>query len=58
LKSFTTNAGKKLPVGRVTNLSRADYKKLMAEKAAEDYDGSLPPKKKTKTDFFKPKNIE
>jgi hypothetical protein len=58
LKSFTTNAGKKLPVGRITNVSRADYKKLMADKAAEDHDGSRPPTKKTKTDFFKPKNIE
>lgn len=55
LKSWHTNAGKKLTVGRITNVSRDDYKKLMADKAAEDYSDSLPPRKKTKTNFFKPK---
>jgi hypothetical protein len=58
LKSYTNNAGKKIPVGHKVNVSRDDYKKLMADKAAVDYDGERPPKKKTKTDFFKPKNIE
>lgn len=55
LKSLENSLGKKLPVGTITNLSREKYKKAMAEKAAEDYNETLPPKKKVKTDFFKPK---
>lgn len=55
LKSFETSTGKKLPVGTVVNLSRANYKKVMEAKGAEDYSGQLPPKEKTKTNFFKPK---
>jgi hypothetical protein len=55
LKSSENPTGKKLPVGTITNVSRAKYKELLASKSAEDYSGTLPPKKKTKTNFFKPK---
>lgn len=55
LKSFETSTGKRLPVGTVTNLSRANYKKVMEAKGAQDYNGQLPPKNKMKTNFFKPK---
>lgn len=55
LKSSENPTGKKLPVGTITNVSRSKYKELMASKSAEDYNGTLPPKKKTNTNFFKPK---
>lgn len=56
LKSFETSTGKKLPIGTVLpNISRANYKKVMETKGAEDYSGQIPPKNKTKSNFFKPK---
>ena len=55
LKSYETSTGKKIPVGTVVNVSRAKYKKIMEKKGAEDYNGTLPPKRKTETNFFKPK---
>lgn len=54
-KSYITSTGKKLPIGTIINVSRANYKHLMETKSAEDYKGDLPPKKKTETNFFKPK---
>jgi hypothetical protein len=53
LKSYYTSSGKKIPVGHKVNVSRAKYKELMRTKGAEDYNGTLPPKKKQKTNFFK-----
>jgi hypothetical protein len=55
LKSLEIVPGKKIPVGHKVNVSRAKYKELIENKSAEDYSGNLPPKKKTKTNFFKPK---
>ena len=54
-KSYTTSTGKKLPIGTIINVSRANYKRLMDTRSAEHYNGDLPPKKKTETNFFKPK---
>lgn len=54
LKSYTMNTGKKLNVGKVLNVRRAEGEKLIKDRTAESYDGVFPPKK-VKTDFFKPK---
>jgi hypothetical protein len=43
-----------------TTLEVADpkAKELIRDNIAEKYSGEYPPKKKMKTDFFKPKNVE
>jgi hypothetical protein len=53
-QSYTTKAGKKLPVGRVFNVISSIGKQLISEDIAEPYNGVMPPKK-MKTEFFKPK---
>jgi hypothetical protein len=56
-QSYTTKAGKKLPVGRVFNVISSIAKPLINEGIAEPYNGVMPPKK-MKTEFFKPKRIK
>jgi len=55
LKGYTNKRNKKFHIGKILNVSRETYKELTAEKIAEDYAGEIPPKKKLKTEFFKPK---
>jgi len=47
--------GKRLPIGKLITAAGSLGKKLIAQKIAEEYTGEYPPKKKMKTDFFKPK---
>lgn len=54
LKSWTTDDGKKLPIGKVTRRGRKEAKELIEKNIAELYHGPFPPKK-MKTNFFKPK---
>ena len=54
LKSYVTNAGKKLPMGQVCRRDRREAKILIEQGIAEVYSGPFPPKK-MKTNFFKPK---
>ena len=55
LKGYTHKDKKKFPVGQILNVGRKTYKYLMDKKMAEDYNDSVPPKKKAKTEFFKQK---
>jgi hypothetical protein len=43
-------------VGNIINYSKGLAMKLIEKGRAEKYKGEYPPKKKMKTDFFKPKN--
>jgi hypothetical protein len=46
------------PMCTVLEVFDPTAKELIYNQRAEKYDGEYPPKKKVKTDFFKPKNIE
>ncbi len=46
---------RKLPVGKIITMTGSLGGKLIAQGIAEKYTGVYPPKKKMKTDFFKPK---
>jgi hypothetical protein len=46
----------KYAIGTVLEVFDSKAKELICEGAAERYTGEYPPKKKMKTDFFKPKN--
>ena len=54
LKSLVTQH-KKYVVGNVINYSNGMARRLIEQGGAEKYDGEYPPKKKMKTNFFKPK---
>ena len=43
-------------IGTILNYSKGPAEKLILEGKAEKYSGEYPPKRKMKTDFFKPKN--
>lgn len=56
LKSWKHPFKKKaLPIGKVMGCSAELASALLADRIAELYTGTYPPKEKTKTDFFKPK---
>lgn len=54
LKSLKTPHAK-YGIGTIINYSSGPAEKLISEGKAEKYTGHYPPKKKMKTDFFKPK---
>lgn len=54
LKGWTTENGKKLPIGKVTRRRRQEAKILIENNIAELYTGPFPPKK-MRTNFFKSK---
>ena len=45
----------RLPIGKIITMTGNLGKKLIGQNIAEEYTGAYPPKKKMKTDFFKPK---
>lgn len=55
LKGYTNKRKKRFHIGKILNVSRETYKDLTSRNIAEDYIGEIPPKKKIKTQFFKPK---
>lgn len=55
LKSYTNKRNKKFFIGKLLNVDRRTYKELIEGRIAEDYQGTIPPKQKVKTEFFKPK---
>lgn len=55
LKSYTNKRGKKFHIGKLLNVDRRTYKEITENGIAVDYSGQVPPKAKTKTEFFKPK---
>lgn len=54
LKGFSNRFGK-YPIGRILILTNSYAGRLMQDGIVEKYTGPYPPKKKMKTDFFKPK---
>lgn len=44
------------PVGTILQLSKSYAQKKISEGKAEEYTGEYPPKKKMRTELFKPKN--
>jgi hypothetical protein len=55
LKSHTLFNGKKLPMGRVIQVTTEYAEPLIESKEAEQYTGPLPPIEKMKTELFNPK---
>jgi hypothetical protein len=55
LKSWTNKSGRKYPIGKILPMSNSLSKDLIRDNIAVEYKGEYPPKKKMKTDFFKPK---
>jgi hypothetical protein len=56
LASHTLFNGKVLPIGTKINLAYGV--ELIKEGKAREYNGPRPPVEKTKTDFFKPKELD
>jgi len=54
-KSWINRFGRKYPVGQVILCDAELESELKYGGYAEDFDGPYPPKKKVKTEFFKPK---
>jgi hypothetical protein len=53
LKSWTNAQGRKYGIGWV--ISTTEGKKMIEKGIAEEYNGEYPPKRKMRTNFFKPK---
>ena len=53
-KAFVLN-GKKRSVGAITRLTPEKAEELKSKNIVAQYFGVVPPQRKTKTDFFKPK---
>jgi hypothetical protein len=49
------NHGDEYPVGTIISISKGLAKRMIAAKIAEEYRGPYPPRKKMRTDLFKPK---
>lgn len=45
----------KIPIGKIVTVAGSLGRKLIEQEIAEEYNGIYPPKKKMKTEFFKPK---
>ena len=55
LKSWLTKRGKRYAVGSIVQVTDSLGDGMVKTKQAKEYEGEYPPKKKVKTDFFKPK---
>ena len=53
LKSWTNNSGRKYPIGQVILCTKELKQELLYGGYAKEFEGTYPPKKKVKTDFFK-----
>lgn len=54
-KKWTNTLGRTYPVGQIIQCDKELHSILIEDEIADDYSGDYPPKKKVKTDFFKPK---
>lgn len=55
-KKWVNDFGKEYFVGSILSLSDSLANKLISKGIGKNYDGKYPPRKKNKTEFFKPKD--
>ncbi len=55
VKSWTNVFNRKYPVGQILQGTKQFVNELISSGTAKEYNGEYPPRKKVKSDFFKPK---
>lgn len=55
-RRWINDFGKEYPIGTVLPMSGSLADRLISSGVAKKYSGKYPPKKKVKTEFFKPKD--